>query len=100
MLLKKKISIWYFINLIKSQLLLISMFAVAIGILDLLPAFQKISLPLTIPALVGTAVSLLLAFRISQSYERWWEARTVWGRYCQRFPLIYTSDYPGTSFGK
>ncbi|BBQ08969.1 membrane protein [Elizabethkingia anophelis] len=55
------------------------MFAVAIGILDLLPAFQKISLPLTIPALVGTAVSLLLAFRISQSYERWWEARTVWG---------------------
>ncbi|WP_407508632.1 bestrophin family protein [Elizabethkingia anophelis] len=79
MLLKKKISIWYFINLIKSQLLLISMFAVAIGILDLLPAFQKISLPLTIPALVGTAVSLLLAFRISQSYERWWEARTVWG---------------------
>lgn len=79
MLLKKKISIWYFINLIKSQLLLISMFAVAIGILDLLPAFQKISLPLTIPALVGTAVSLLLAFRISQSYERWWEARMIWG---------------------
>jgi putative membrane protein len=22
---------------------------------------------------------LLLAFRTSQSYERWWEARTVWG---------------------
>lgn len=79
MLLKKKISIWYFINLIKSQLLLISMFAVAIGILDQLPAFQKISLPLAIPALVGTAVSLLLAFRISQSYERWWEARMIWG---------------------
>jgi putative membrane protein len=79
MLLKKKISIWYFINLIKSQLLLISMFAVAIGILDQLPAFQKITLPLAIPALVGTAVSLLLAFRISQSYERWWEARMIWG---------------------
>lgn len=55
------------------------MFAVAIGILDQLPAFQKISLPLAIPALVGTAVSLLLAFRISQSYERWWEARMIWG---------------------
>ncbi|MCL1674753.1 bestrophin family protein [Elizabethkingia meningoseptica] len=79
MLLNKKISIWYFISLIKSQLLLISMFAVLIGILDMLPAFQKISLPLSIPALVGTAVSLLLAFRTSQSYERWWEARMVWG---------------------
>ncbi|WP_407478165.1 bestrophin family protein [Elizabethkingia meningoseptica] len=79
MLLNKKIPIWYFISLIKSQLLLISMFAVLIGILDMLPAFQKISLPLSIPALVGTAVSLLLAFRTSQSYERWWEARMVWG---------------------
>ncbi|WP_407481092.1 bestrophin family protein [Elizabethkingia meningoseptica] len=79
MLLNKKISIWYFINLIKSQLLLISMFAVLIGILDMLPAFQKISLPLSIPALVGTAVSLLIAFRTSQSYERWWEARMIWG---------------------
>lgn len=54
-------------------------FAVSIGLLDLLPWFRKISLPLNIPALLGTAVSLLLAFRTSQSYERWWEARTVWG---------------------
>lgn len=29
--------------------------------------------------MLGTAVSLLLAFRTAQSYERWWEARTVWG---------------------
>jgi len=56
-----------------------AIFAVSIGLLDLLPWFRKISLPLNIPALLGTAVSLLLAFRTSQSYERWWEARTVWG---------------------
>lgn len=79
MLLNKKISVWYFIREIKSQILFIGIFAVAIGILDMLPWFQKISLPLNIPALLGTAVSLLLAFRTSQSYERWWEARTVWG---------------------
>jgi putative membrane protein len=79
MLLNKKISVWYFIREIKSQILFIGIFAVAIGLLDMLPWFQKISLPLNIPALLGTAVSLLLAFRTSQSYERWWEARTVWG---------------------
>lgn len=79
MLLNKKISIWYFIRGIGSQLALIVVFAVSIGLLDLHPTFQKISLPLSIPALVGTAVSLLLAFRTAQSYERWWEARTVWG---------------------
>ncbi|KKX50842.1 bestrophin family protein [Sphingobacterium sp. IITKGP-BTPF85] len=29
--------------------------------------------------MVGTVVSLLMAFRTAQSYERWWEARTIWG---------------------
>ncbi|WP_343681173.1 bestrophin family protein [Chryseobacterium arthrosphaerae] len=79
MLLNKKISVWYFIREIKSQILFIGIFVVVIGLLDMLPWFRKISLPLNIPALLGTAVSLLLAFRTSQSYERWWEARTVWG---------------------
>ncbi|KXH82940.1 bestrophin family protein [Chryseobacterium kwangjuense] len=79
MLLNKKISIWYFIREIKSQIIFMAIFAISIGLLDLLPWFRKISLPLNIPALLGTAVSLLLAFRTSQSYERWWEARTVWG---------------------
>ncbi|WP_412850330.1 bestrophin family protein [Chryseobacterium sp. PMSZPI] len=79
MLLNKKISVWYFIREIKSQILFIGIFAIAIGLLDVLPWFRKISLPLNIPALLGTAVSLLLAFRTSQSYERWWEARMVWG---------------------
>lgn len=79
MLLNKKISIWYFIDQIKSQILLIVILAVGIGLLDLHPIFKKISIPLSIPAILGTAVSLLLAFRTAQSYERWWEARTVWG---------------------
>ncbi|MET3034978.1 bestrophin family ion channel [Chryseobacterium sp. NRRL B-14859] len=79
MLLNKRISVWYFLREIKTQMLFIGIFAVVIGLLDMLPWFRKISLPLNIPALLGTAVSLLLAFRTSQSYERWWEARTVWG---------------------
>jgi len=79
MLLNKKISIWYFIREIRSEILFILVFAISIGLLDLLPIFRTISLPLNIPALLGTAVSLLLAFRTSQSYERWWEARTIWG---------------------
>lgn len=79
MLLNRKISIWYFVNEIKSQVILICVFSVSIGLLDMHPKFKKVSLPLSVPALVGTAVSLLLAFRTAQSYERWWEARTVWG---------------------
>jgi putative membrane protein len=33
----------------------------------------------TIPAFLGTAISILLSFKMNQSYDRWWEARKVWG---------------------
>lgn len=36
-------------------------------------------MPLGIPAFLGTAISVLLSFKMSQSYGRWWEARKVWG---------------------
>ncbi|MCV9386729.1 bestrophin family protein [Reichenbachiella ulvae] len=36
-------------------------------------------IPLGIPTFMGTAISLLLAFKLGQSYDRWWEARKVWG---------------------
>src|SRR5688500_6996696 len=34
---------------------------------------------LVVPSLLGTAVSLILSFKLSQSYDRWWEARKTWG---------------------
>lgn len=79
MLLNKKISILYFIRQIKFQILYIVLFATAIGFVDMHPWLKGITVPIGIPALLGTAVSLLLAFRTSQSYERWWEARIIWG---------------------
>lgn len=79
MLLNKKISVFYFLRQVQSQILLIVVFAIGIGYIDMHPWLKDIVVPLSIPALLGTAVSLLLAFRTSQSYERWWEARTVWG---------------------
>lgn len=36
-------------------------------------------MPLAIPLFLGTAISVLLSFKLNQSYERWWEARKVWG---------------------
>lgn len=79
MLLNRKISIGYFIDAIKYQILLIFLFSIAMAFFDYLSTFRNLTLPLSITTLIGTAVSLLLAFRISQSYERWWEARIIWG---------------------
>lgn len=79
MLLNRSISITYFLNLIKWQILFVILFAVAVGFLHLRPEFKGISVPLGLLTLMGTIVSILLAFRTSQSYERWWEARVIWG---------------------
>ncbi|MBC8082805.1 MAG: hypothetical protein H7Z21_06285 [Hymenobacter sp.] len=35
-------------------------------------------LPLGLASILGSSIALLLAFKINQSYERWWEARKIW----------------------
>lgn len=32
-------------------------------------------LPIAIPAFLGTTISVILSFKLNQSYDRWWEAR-------------------------
>jgi len=36
-------------------------------------------MPIAIPAFIGTAISVILSFKLNQSYDRWWEARKIWG---------------------
>lgn len=36
-------------------------------------------IPSGLDAVLSLAMALLIAFRIKQAYERWWEARTLWG---------------------
>lgn len=79
MLLNKRISVWEFIRQIRVAVIWICAYAVAVGFLDGHHWFAKIVIPLGVTGVVGTALSLLLAFRTGQSYERWWEARVVWG---------------------
>lgn len=79
MLLNKGISIGFFIDKIKVDIIALSLYGFAIGILDTFSFMKSISIPLGITSIVGTAVSLLLAFRTAQSYDRWWEARGIWG---------------------
>nr|WP_233173316.1 bestrophin family ion channel [Flavobacterium chilense] len=38
-----------------------------------------VDIPIAIPTMVGTIISLLLAFKSNQAYDRWWEARIIWG---------------------
>lgn len=79
MLLNKRISVWFFIRTIKHDIAAICLYAIIVGFLDTYSFLNSISIPLAITAIVGTSVALLLAFRTAQSYERWWEARIIWG---------------------
>lgn len=79
MLLNKTVPASYILNKVKYDLiyvLIVSLFVLFITekYHELLP-----EMPLTIPAFIGTAISILLSFKLSQSYDRWWEARKIWG---------------------
>jgi len=50
--------------------------------IDLLVSNNKEHVPpiqAAIPAFLGTAITLLISFKLNQSYDRWWEARKIWG---------------------
>ncbi|MDX2134522.1 MAG: bestrophin family ion channel [Saprospiraceae bacterium] len=40
---------------------------------------EKASLPFSVAAILGSALAIFLAFRNNSAYNRWWEARTIWG---------------------
>lgn len=79
MLLKKNIPIRYIIGKIRTELVLVSLYSVGVVVLYKVFHFTHLAIPLSIPMIMGTVISLLLAFRSNQAYDRWWEARSIWG---------------------
>lgn len=79
MLIANKIPVVYSLSKIKVELIVVSIYATSIVILHDVIHLENMSIPLGIPTLLGTTISLILGFRISQSYDRWWEARKIWG---------------------
>jgi putative membrane protein len=79
MLLDKRIPLTYLLKKVWKDVLIITLVGTALHyatfhFIDSLP-----ELPLAIPTFLGTAMSVILGFKMSQSYDRWWEARKVWG---------------------
>jgi putative membrane protein len=79
MLLNKPIPTSFILNKVKYDLIYV--LVVSLLVLFITDRYKEFlpEMPLTIPAFIGTAISVLLSFKISQSYDRWWEARKVWG---------------------
>ncbi len=78
MLLNKKIPFKYLFGQIKYDLLRVLILSASFFIIKtFIIAYPP--LPVVLPAILGTSISLLLAFKLNQSYDRWWEARKIWG---------------------
>lgn len=79
MLLKKNIPVNYIFGKIKGEIIGVTIYVSVIAILYHNFHFTRISIPIAVPTILGTVISLLLAFKSNQAYDRWWEARTIWG---------------------
>jgi len=79
MLLKKNIPIGYIFGKIKYEVLFVAIYGITIEVIYQNFHITNISIPMTVHTVLGTIISLLLAFRSNQAYDRWWEARIIWG---------------------
>lgn len=78
MIIDKKIPISHWIDKIKWEVFLVSIFSIVIYTIS--EYFTDINIPISIGVFLGTSIALLLSFKLSQSYDRWWEARKIWGQ--------------------
>jgi putative membrane protein len=79
MLLKKRIPMKYVLGKIKVELALVLTYTILFEIFHHYFINLPVDIPIAIPTMIGTIISLLLAFKSNQAYDRWWEARIVWG---------------------
>jgi len=79
MLLVKPQSIFYILNKIKVEFFYTLAIALLVSFLTYKFYSDIPKMPISIPAFLGTAISVLLSFKLSQSYDRWREARKIWG---------------------
>ena len=79
MLLDRRIPVQFILNKIKFEIVYVLVIATIVYYFT--QRFRTLipEMPLSIPAFLGTAISVILSFKLSQSYDRWWEARKIWG---------------------
>jgi ion channel-forming bestrophin family protein len=79
MLVDKKLPLSYVFGKIKNEMLFVFILGIVIHYTTEHFSNYLPEMPLNIAAFLGTAISVLLSFKMSQSYDRWWEARKIWG---------------------
>lgn len=61
------------------ELAVSTLLSVSVYLLYHAGGLEKVSLPFSVAAILGSALAIFIAFRNNNAYNRWWEARTLWG---------------------
>ncbi len=59
--------------------LVFGLLALMVTIIEMHPAFPKVSIPVAPYEVLGAALGALLVLRTNAGYDRWWEGRKLWG---------------------
>lgn len=78
MIVNRRIPLGLILRVEGRQILLFAVLATAVYVVQRVVEFD-VSLPLTVVMTIGTAVAVLLGFKNSAAYQRWWEGRRIWG---------------------
>jgi len=79
MLIRYRMPVLYVLKAAMPDFLIVLTIACVVYFIEWELGLLLMDLSFSIPAFLGTAISILLSFKISQSYDRWWEARKIWG---------------------
>lgn len=78
MLVKKNLSLYQVISYTWKVDISMLLFCTLVYLVDQY-IFTKTMLPIAYPSLMGTAIAFFIGFNNNQAYDRWWEARIIWG---------------------
>jgi len=80
MIVENRISFLRLFKIIWRRLLMIALVAFASVAILIYFELSRFAIDRSIPLIIGTAIAIFLGFRTNSAYERWWEARVIWGR--------------------
>lgn len=64
---------------LRFPLIIVVVYMSTLSIIDHYLPLQELHIPLGLITVPGTVIALLLGFRTNSAYDRWWEARIIWG---------------------
>jgi putative membrane protein len=102
MIVGRKISLQSVAASVRRANLIFLFWSLAVTAIDRRTTFELLSITSTPITILGAALTIFLAFRTNSAYDRWWEARTLWGglvnqsRTLVRQILAFTTTNPIT----